>query len=334
MATYKGIQGCTVQTLATDPSPTASAEGQLWYNSTSFAYKMGTAGAGAWASAPAVNTARRSMGSAGTVTATLIAGGISPGGGGSTATETYNGSAWTTSPATLNTGRQYLKGDGSSTAAIVFGGVGPPVPAYANTETFNGSTWTEQTNDLNTARQKMGNSTLGSTTASLCFGGSGADPSPTKDDETEKWNGTSWTEVADLNTARQGIGGAGTSTAALSIGGNPPESNQVESWNGTSWTELTPNLNTARSEFGSAGSQTSAIIWGGNPSSPGLLVEQWNGTSWTEVADTATKRAGGGSAGATGSSAYAISGYDGSSNLTTTETWTDPVYAIKTVTVS
>ena len=332
MATYKGIQGCTVQTLATDPSPTASAEGQLWYNSTSFAYKMGTAGAGAWASAPAVNTARRSVGSTGTVTAALIAGGISPSGGGSTATETYNGSAWTTSPATLNTGRQYLKGDGSSTAAIVFGGVGPGA-AYDLTETFNGSAWTE-TNDLNTARQKMGNSTLGSTTASLCFGGSGADPSPTKDDETEKWNGTSWSEDANLNTARQGIGGAGTSTAALSIGGNPPESNQVESWNGTSWTELTPNLNTARSEFGSAGSQTSAIIWGGNPNSPGLLVEQWDGPAWTEVADTAQKHAGSGSAGVSNGSAYDISGYDGSSNITSTEQWSDPVYSVKTVTVS
>ena len=327
MATIKGIKGIKVQSLTSDPTASEAA-GQLWYNTTSSALKYSIAGAGAWASAPAVNTARRSMAGTGTVTAAVIAGGI----GGTTATETYNGSSWTTSPATLNTGRQYLKGDGSSTAAIVFGGVGPGA-AYDLTETFNGSAWTE-TNDLNTARQKMGNSTLGSTTASLCFGGSAADPAPTKDDETEKWNGTSWSEDANLNTARQGIGGAGTSTAALSIGGNPPESNQVESWNGTSWTELTPNLNTARSEFGSAGSQTSAIIWGGNPSSPGLLVEQWNGTSWTEVADTATKRAGGGSAGASGSSAYAISGYDGSSNLTTTETWTDPVESVKTVTVS
>ena len=39
MATYKGIQGQSVQTLASDPSPTASAEGQLWYNSTTYAFK-------------------------------------------------------------------------------------------------------------------------------------------------------------------------------------------------------------------------------------------------------------------------------------------------------
>ena len=35
----------------------------------------------------------------------------------------------------------------------------------------------------------------------------------------ELWNGTNWTEVNDLNTATQGPGGAGTSTAALAFGG-------------------------------------------------------------------------------------------------------------------
>ena len=327
MATYKGIKGVKVQSKASDPTA-SEADGTVWYNTTTSALKYSIAGAGSWASGPAVNTGRRSLAGTGTATAAVIAGGI----GGTTATETYNGSAWTTSPAVLGTGRQYFKGDGSSTAAIVAGGYAPTSSPeiVAVTETFNGSAWTE-VNNLNTAREKPGNSTLGSTTASLVFGGSGA---PTKDDETELWNGTSWAETADLNTARQGIGGAGTSTAALSIGGNPPASNQVESWNGTSWTELTPNLNTARSEFGSTGTQTSAVIWGGNPGSPGLLVEQWDGSAWTEVGDLATKRAGPGSAGVSGNSAYAIAGYDGSGNLTTTETWTDPIYTIKTVTVS
>jgi hypothetical protein len=36
---------------------------------------------------------------------------------------------------------------------------------------------------------------------------------------TETWNGTSWTEVNDLNTARRIFGGAGTNTAALAFGG-------------------------------------------------------------------------------------------------------------------
>jgi hypothetical protein len=37
---------------------------------------------------------------------------------------------------------------------------------------------------------------------------------------TESWNGTSWTDVADLNTARTALGGTGTdNTSALGYGG-------------------------------------------------------------------------------------------------------------------
>ncbi len=55
MATYKGIQGTTVQKLATDPTASEAA-GQLWYNSTSGAFKVSVAGAGAWSSGNNLNT--------------------------------------------------------------------------------------------------------------------------------------------------------------------------------------------------------------------------------------------------------------------------------------
>jgi hypothetical protein len=49
---------------------------------------------------------------------------------------------------------------------------------------------------------------------------------------------SSWTEVNDLNTSRQGLGGAGTSnTSALGTGGvyylELDLKQQTESWNGT-----------------------------------------------------------------------------------------------------
>ena len=328
MATYKGIQGYSVQKLSSDPTASEAA-GQLWYNSSTGQFKVGTSAAGAWASAPAINTARRSLAGTGTTTAAVIAGGI----GGTTSSEVYNGSAWTTSPGSLNTGRQYLKGDGSSTAGMVFGGVDGS-QAFDNTETFNGSTWSE-TADLNTARQKIGNSTLGSTTASLCVGGSGFDPSPALS-ATETWNGSSWaTSPGSLNTARQAIGGAGTSTAALAIagagtGGSPNYTN-VEQWNGSAWTELSANINTSRRDVGSAGTTTSAIIYGGQTVT--AVTEQWDGTAWTEVADLAAAVQGCGSSGTSGTAALRIAGYT-PPNLTTVEEWTDPVYTIKTVTVS
>jgi len=40
MATYKEIQGYTVQSLASDPSATASTEGQVWYNTTTGVFKV------------------------------------------------------------------------------------------------------------------------------------------------------------------------------------------------------------------------------------------------------------------------------------------------------
>ena len=62
--------------------------------------------------------------------------------------------------------------------------------------------------------------------AALNFGGQGNPPSPLHpvSGETDSYNGTSWTEVAELNTARGLLAGAGTQTAALAYGGRtrPP----------------------------------------------------------------------------------------------------------------
>ena len=52
---------------------------------------------------------------------------------------------------------------------------------------------------------------------------------------TEKWDGTSWTEVADLATARSEIRGGGTSALGIamsgSIPGSPSYSAATEEWN-------------------------------------------------------------------------------------------------------
>ena len=60
-------------------------------------------------------------------------------------------------------------------------------------------------------------------------------------------NGTSWTEVNNLNTARTYVAGTGTQTSALAFGGflDPGNTAVTESWNGTNWTEVA-DLNVAR----------------------------------------------------------------------------------------
>ena len=77
MATYKGIQGYTVQKLSSDPTA-SEAEGQLWYNSTSGTFKIGTSAAGTWASANAIPANRSKAGGCGITTAGLYVGGSEP----------------------------------------------------------------------------------------------------------------------------------------------------------------------------------------------------------------------------------------------------------------
>jgi hypothetical protein len=56
----------------------------------------------------------------------------------------------------------------------------------------------------------------------------------------------SWTEVADLNTARYGNGATGTTSAGLTFAGKDTVNVSVtESWNGSAWSEVN-DMNTAR----------------------------------------------------------------------------------------
>ena len=107
----------------------------------------------------------------------------------------------------------------------------------------------------------MGSSSNAPYTASLVFGGQ----SSGNHDDTELWNGSSWTEVADLNTARRQISGMGISTAALATNGYTSSATNInESWNGSSWTETT-DLNTSKTYRVGAGTQTAGIVAGGLP---------------------------------------------------------------------
>jgi len=332
MATYKGIQGYSVQTLTSDPTA-ADVEGQLWYNSGTGKFKISVASAGAWASSPAVNVARRSGAYAGTSTAAVMTGGIgspnSPDPASSVATETYNGSSWTVA-ASNNTGVFYSTGVGTSTAALKIAGSNVSSVNHDSVESWDGTSWTETT-ALTSVRKMMGSAESGTTTAALVFGGA---TGPTAVIAlTELFNGSTWTELADLNTARKQGYGAGISTAALYMGGGYPYIANTESWDGSSWA-VENNVNTARQNPGAGGTQAAAVFFAGDTGSMNALTEIWDGTCWTEVADMATARQSVGGAG-TAANGLCISGYNGApNNVAVCEAWSDPVYTIKTVTVS
>ena len=82
---------------------------------------------------------------------------------------------------------------------------------------------------LNTARDQVFGG-AGTQTAALLAGGS---PPPAGATVTESYDGTSWTEVNDLNTARTGFAVSGGQPAALVMGGSPNTA-KTEEWNGSS----------------------------------------------------------------------------------------------------
>ena len=209
MATYSGIKGFTIQSLASDP-------------------KLTIPDAGVWATGGAIPATKYAQGSAGTQTANLQFGGATtpPANGNQVNTSfSYDGTSWTATP-TMGTTRFAMGSLGASnTAALAAAGSASPGSASkAETEQYNGTAWTEHGNVLTARGEGLGGA--GIITAGLIFGGYDR-PGGSNVTKTESWNGTSWTEVSDLNTARQGLGGCGITTAAQAT---------TEEWNDPAFT--------------------------------------------------------------------------------------------------
>ena len=141
---------------------------------------------------------------------------------------------------------------------------------------------------LNEHRGSFSAAPIGTQTASIAFGGQNDSLSPPKRNASEEYDGSSWTEGNNLNTARYRIGVAGTQTAGLGYGGYtlPGQTANTEEYNGTSWSEQN-NLASVRSGPTGCGTQTAAVSIGGATYSVPeggatiALTEEYDGTSWT-----------------------------------------------------
>jgi len=149
-------------------------------------------------------------------------------------------------------------------------------------------------NALNNARK--GVSGAGTQIAGLSFGGI------PHAQATESFNGSIWSNAANMNVSNAYHAGAGTSSAALSFGSYnsdaPPDFSTTEEYS-TTWT--TGNkLNTSRYGLGGCGVQTAALSFGGirpryilNDTTTNSQIENadidfyygntetYDGTSWT-----------------------------------------------------
>ena len=336
MATYKGIQGYSVEVLASDPTPTENHVGKLWYNTTAGAFKIAAEGTGAWAAGEDMPAIRGLCGGCGTKTAGLYVGGGYPTPTLNNAVE-FDGTDWAIG-GTMNQASIYATYTaGTQTACVAAGGYSETVPAGfpAATEEYNGTGWTTGNAMVDTGRD--GGGCAGLQTAAIAFAGN----QPGTKKQVEDYDGTNWTAGTDLSNdhARCMSAQAGTSTSTLCISGAVPGGN-VEEWNGTSWTEVGV-VNTARQYGGGTGTVTSALIVAGYPAAgpsgtKNTETEKYNGTAWTELGDITTAKAYLFGFGTTGSAVLAggVTGPSSVANSLTNEIWSDPVYTAKTVTVS
>jgi hypothetical protein len=295
MAEYESIHGTRVKYLTSDPTLNSSAQGQVWYNSTTGVNKS-LVQFKAWGSGGTMPTATNNNGSAtqGTQTASLSFG------GGATTSQTieYNGFQWTTSN-NLGTPRYVLSGAGIQTAALGFGGYQHPPGVFKDsTEEYDGSSWTAG-GALSTARGSMGGN--GTQTAALAVTGAPLSPGT----QTEEYNGSSWTAGGAYPVAQQSIAVAGPQTAALGAGGisgSPINgSTLVTNYDGSSWTVVSGTIPNGQNRAATAGGQTHAVVFGGNintpppagPGTPGIVTtatNEWDGSTFTITANMATAR--------------------------------------------
>ena len=293
-----GYAGSTVPTaliiggLVGTPSPTTVTGNTESYDGTS------------WSEVNNLATARRSMGSgkAGTGTNALAVGGLTP--TITTATEewAFSGVQPTDVANYVNaiTGDFYYNSTTGQFKQVNTGGA--PIGSWSSG------------GNLNTAR--YGIMSGGNTTAAIAGAGNTSGSSPGYVDNAESYDGSSWSEVSETNTAK-GFGASGTqtpATAALIFGGNvnasPDFVGTTEYWNGSSWTELN-DLNTARTNLAGAGSAyTAALAATGKNGGGKDNVESFNGSSWTEIAEVNTTRPEGGVGTGTNTAAFVIGGTD------------------------
>jgi hypothetical protein len=199
-----------------------------------------------WTDGTDLNTARHAgAGMGASQSAAMCAGGHSPN---YANTEIYNGTSWT-EVNDLNQGRQLLCGVGTTTAALAIGG--DPKPTPTQSESWNGTSWTAEGG---LSVDVYANSGFGTSTFAIAAGGlpPGTDTNANMR-AAQYWNGSSWTEVAEMATSRASAQGTANTaaTAGLVFGGynplnNPPsydtDANKTEEWGGLTLTNKTITL--------------------------------------------------------------------------------------------
>ena len=326
---YQDRKGFAVQNKS---DPSEGITGDFYYNNATGKFKVIKEGVGSWATGGDLNNGRGQIGSAsisGNTTGFGFGGWDAPASAVRSYAEQYNGTAWTEGPDMPGTAR--LAGAfGVNTSCVSAGGSTGPggAPIAPGAFEWNGSSWSNGGSMNNARRNSTGTGV--SESAGRVFGG-GDNPGPAQA-YNESYNGTAFTEETDLNTARIGLMGFGTTTDAVGAGG---DTLVVEQWNGSSWTEISEILQKTDNSGGRCGSSSSDGMIFTRDQSSSMITQKWDGTSWTELADLSVSRYNNSGGGPSSSNALSFGGYGPpAAQRVSTEEWEVPDFAIKTVTTS
>ena len=315
MTTYKEIFGKQIKNLSSDP-PAAISEGQIWYNTSSNAFKS-TLSVAAWSSGGDLPQVVSYNSGAGTQTAALSIGGQAASTSAIQNTYEYDGSSWSDggpiaaffSGFPTPSSSYYMGACGTQTAAVIVGG------AETNNRTveYDGSSWTQTGNYPS---QILSTTMNGIQTSAIAISGSGPPPGYTT--TVANYNGSTWTaSPVAFNPAGRRMSSAGTATATIVSGGsNTGTITIAQEWDGSSWTTVgAPSA--PKTDAKSTGVQTLALKMYGTTGG----TEQYNGSSWTTVANQANARdwcTGGGSNDSSGTTGVQFGGKIGGGGPTFT----------------
>jgi len=152
---------------------------------------------------------------------------------------------------------------------------------------------------------------------------------PVYSNNTETYNGSTWSTSGSLSQYRHSCGGCGTRTAGLVVSGNwSGVITSCEEFNGSTW-GAGGAVNVAVQNNKCCGTQNSALTHGGTAESSSTKyarTEEYNGASWTYTTDSNTVRASHECCGSQ-SSSLIFGGSDGS-NLTSSELYNGSAWEI------
>jgi len=211
-------------------------------------------------------------GGCGAFSAALIAGGY-----GTTQQLTsclYDGSSYAGGPS-LPQNMRYTWGCGTPSSGFWVFSM-DDTTSSSNEAYFNGTTWSSKSAFYSGPHDR--GVVIGTYDAALAAAGATGYTTPTHDDLSRTWNGTSWTSITNYPTVNRNQSGFGTQGAAYVVAGEVTSTvtNAVYQWNGTSWAGE-DNLPDSRDNHGGTGTGAGGWVIQGytQANSPANPTYEW-----------------------------------------------------------